>query len=447
MESKKRDGKKCGLTVLLAKVVSCTKIEKDVSTKLGALGAAIWGSNSHKFYELVIYKQPKDDYISRICINPKFSFRIENLDTASVLVEDKVQWELTFTSAGDLSEFAIHVGLARWIVSDMKTALTQEIHLMKLADEEEEEEDLKPTASELGDYIEIYYVAKVITKDQQFGSEVANNTNDGRPLGLKIGSEWDKGLIGATPGSKRLIIIPHHSLGIWKCLVPNFQHLSLLVKVQRFGKSESDFNIWNPIATPPSIPSQVNSRACRPGLITQLFKHGQPPPMRGAVNRTLFHLPQPFGIEQNLSIHPYKLLQFSSRSLDMNDNITLSLFETLTQMKVCNSKVKEYCTQLQIKNSSVRDKIESSLRTNLKIIHELEENLMEINEQKNVEEYFMDHPSGAVLDVDERLGDEAELNNYELNHPFEKTTPEVRIFTCESSLPDIAQMKRSEEKH
>ncbi|KAI5702687.1 uncharacterized protein LOC103505570 [Diaphorina citri] len=440
MESKNKDAKKYSLSVLLAKVVGCTKIEDGVTTKFGVVGAAIWGSNNHKFYELVLYKQPKDDYVSRICINRNFRFNIDSEDTASAFIGDKIQWVLNFTSGGDLREFAIHVGLARWIVSDMKSALTQEVHVMKLPDEEE---DVDKVLSEHGDYIEIYYVAKVVTKDQQFGAEVANNTNDGRPLGLKIGTEWDKGLIGATPGSKRLIIIPHQSLGIWKCLVPNFQHLSLLVKIQRFGKSESDFNIWTPIATPgPSIPSQVNSRACRPGLITQLFKHGQTPPMRGAVNRKLFHLSQPFGIEQNLSIHPYKLLQFS-RSLDMNDNLTLALFETLTQMKVCNSKVKEFCTQLQIKNTAVREKIENALKSNLKIIHELEENFMEINERRNVDEYFMDHPDTAEDKV-EKLGDETELNNYELNHPFEKTQPEVRIFTCESSLPDIAQLTRLE---
>lgn len=439
MESKNRGPKKCGLAVMLAKVVSCSKIEDDVKYEFISVGAAIWGSNVHKHYELVLYKQPKDDYISRIVINQIFQFKIENEDTAKVLSESKIDWTLKFTYPGDLREFAIHVGLARWIVSDMRCPITQEIRVMELSDEEEEQDlKQKQILSEQGDYLEMYYVAKVIGKDHKFGPEVASNTHDGRPLGLKIGAEWDKGLIGATPGCERLIIIPHHSLGIWKCLVPNFQHLSLLVDIQRFGKSESDFNIW-PIGNPVlSIPSQgIHSRACRPGLITHLFKHGQTPPMRGAINNQPVHFSPPF--EQNLSIHPYKLLQYS-RSVETIENLTVTLFETLTQMKVSNSKVKELCTQLQIRNPSVRERIERSLRANLKLIHEVEEGLMEMNEQRHVDEFFMRHPD--AVEAEDKLEDEAELNSYELTHPFEKTPPEVKIFTCEGPLPEISQLSQ-----
>lgn len=427
---------------MLAKVVTCTKTEDGVKYEFVSIGAALWGSNTHKHYELVLYREPKDHYISRIQIKKDFEFKVDGKDTAKVLTGEKVTWQLKFTSSRDLREFAIHVGLARWIVSDMRCPLTQEIRIMELSDAEENL--IAAPVSELGDYIEIYYIAKVIGKDHQFGAEVANNTRDGRPLGLKIGAEWDKGLVGAAPESERLIIIPHHALGIWKCLVPNFQHLSLLVKIQRFGKSESDFNIWNPLGSlGPNIPIPGHSRACRPGLITHLFKHGQTPPMRGAINKQLAHFSPPFGVEQNISIHPYKLMQYSA-SVESAENITLALFENLTHMKVSNSKVKELCTQLKIRNPSVRDKIERDLRFNLKLIHELEENLMEINEQRHVDEYFMRHADEDPRE--EKIGDESELNNYELAHPFEKAQPEVKIFTCESTLPDISQLNLPKDK-
>lgn len=436
MEVKDRP-KKCGLTVMLAKVVTCSKVENDVKYEFISVGAAIWGSNAHKYYELVLYKKPKDDYISRIVINESFEFKIETQDTAAVSSEGKIDLNLKFTYPGDLREFAIHVGLARWIVSDMRRPVTQEIRGVESSDEDDEEKKL---LSEPGDHLEMYYVAKVVGKDHKFGAEVANNTHDGRPLGLKIGSEWDKGLIGATPGCQRLIIIPHHALGIWKCLVPNYQHLSLLVDIARFGKSESDFNIW-PIGNPgPNIPSQgIHSRACRPGLITHLFNHGQNPPMRGAIHRQPVHFSPPFGIEQNLSIHPYKLLQYS-RSRDTMENITVALFETLTQMKVSNSKAKELATQLQIRNLSVRENIERCLRANLKLIHEVEESVMEVNEQRNVDQFFMRHPEAVEVE-EEKLGDEAELNSIEMTHPFEKNQPEVKIFTCEGHLPEISQLR------
>ncbi|PSN45153.1 hypothetical protein C0J52_03922 [Blattella germanica] len=289
------------LSIILVKAVSTYKLAEGNYNAQGKLGAAVLGNAQTKMYQLLLYKG-KQQHVTSCRITAQFHLvrRVQGMDTRgrddsdddTPLVPEKA---ISHASALQWTE-----GLMDYLEQQDAPLANKLIGLARANSVKNESEKQLLTQDLLfgvgsganeGDMVEIRYVVNPTNDGKQL-DEIENTMQAEKPVRVKLSKGgWEEGILGASKGCKRMIMLPPGFESPWKGIVSTHCGVVVEVEVGRFksmrpadsGDSTDDTSIK---ARGESISEALTNspKTHKASIISRMARMGQATlPLKGAV--------------------------------------------------------------------------------------------------------------------------------------------------------------------
>ncbi|KAK3920315.1 FK506-binding protein 15 [Frankliniella fusca] len=192
------------LTLICVKVVTSFKLEDGSYNPQGKLGLALLGNSTTKLFQLILYKG-KQQHITTVKITPNFQFTVQPHLYATFYDDCTQNWSVMFEKKEDAVEFITQIAVAKY-----RSANTNEESIIT--------QELLPGTGDSfreGDTVQLELAAQPFTVDSVQAVDPRQSMIR-CALSHKLSKgEWDSGLLGASTGSVRAILVPLHTSVPW----------------------------------------------------------------------------------------------------------------------------------------------------------------------------------------------------------------------------------------
>lgn len=192
------------LSLICVKAVTSFKLEDGSYNPQGKLGLALLGNSTSRLFQLYLYKG-KQQHITTVKITPNFQFTVQPHLYATFYDDRTQNWSIMFEKKEDAFEFTTQVAVARY-----RSANPSEENVII--------QELLPGTGDSfkdGDAVQLQLAAQPFVVDSVLAVDPRQSLIQ-CALSHKLSSTgWASGLMGASPGSVRVLLVPIHTPLPW----------------------------------------------------------------------------------------------------------------------------------------------------------------------------------------------------------------------------------------